>query len=93
MFRTANALEQRLDVPVTKARAAAAAAGADGAAANGNGACGLVSLMPPAVSDVVGSYGRWDLMGPLKTGLMQVKVVVVYGSDREMGHGGEADAR
>ncbi|KAG2429494.1 hypothetical protein HXX76_010730 [Chlamydomonas incerta] len=78
VFRTANALEQRLDVPVNKARAAAAEAAGGGGASNGgaNGTGGGAGLglplpLPAAVSDVVGSYSRWDLMGPLKTGLMQ----------------------
>lgn len=86
VFRTANALEQRLDAPVNKARAAAsaaastttAAAAAGGESSNGNGvaaagAAGLGLPLPPAVSDVVCSYSRWDLMGPLKTGLLQVR--------------------
>ncbi|GLC35244.1 hypothetical protein PLESTB_000585900 [Pleodorina starrii] len=65
VFRTAHVLEQRLAGSLAKTATSPATATATSTAPGGP------PPPPPAVTDVLSSFRRWDLAGPLKAALLQ----------------------
>ncbi|KXZ50525.1 hypothetical protein GPECTOR_16g700 [Gonium pectorale] len=71
VFRTANALEQRLAAALRKAPAGPSPADPVPPVASPGASAGGGAAAYPAVAEALGTFSRWDLAAPLKSAMLQ----------------------